>query len=511
MRQSLLANRYRIIRQLASGGFGDTFLAEDTHLPSGRTCVIKQLRPMHNNPQVYQLVKERFQREAVILEDLGNSHDQIPTLFAYFEDQGQFYLVQEYIQGQTLSSLVKSQGKQEETFVKRILLKLLVVLEYIQSKRIIHRDIKPDNIIIRHHDQMPILIDFGAIKEAIGTVMSPRGNSTSSIVIGTPGFMPPEQSIGRPVFSSDLYALGLTAIYLLTGRIPEELETEPLTGEIIWRQYALNVSPTLANAIDKAIKSQANQRFTTAQMMRQALQGQPRVTPTELSFPSSQQGNVILKNDWIKITIAAVTIGITFLAGWTFFSKKQQQKLEERISEIQSEQTNQAKQQEQELAERQRQLDEKQRQLEQNQEELAEKQRQLQQEKLKPTETIPSSSEQTSLIWRSQSNLTRIANLNKICFGSSTLSLVETVFGYGKPPFTGTITIPAPQTEGCTTGDTLRGNFKLSGNAGNCVGTVKITWKNNDNAFIQWNITNLGLACPVATSNWQVNTYPVKL
>ncbi len=184
MRQSLLANRYRIIRQLGSGGFGDTFLAEDTHLPSGRTCVIKQLRPMHNNPQVYQLVKERFQREAVILEDLGNSHDQIPTLFAYFEDQGQFYLVQEYIQGQTLSSLVKSQGKQEETFVKRILLKLLVLLEYIQSKRIIHRDIKPDNIIIRHHDQMPILIDFGAIKEAIGTGMSPRGNSKENKVYG---------------------------------------------------------------------------------------------------------------------------------------------------------------------------------------------------------------------------------------------------------------------------------------------------------------------------------------
>ena len=142
--------------------------------------MIKQLRPMNNNLQVYQLVKERFQREAAILEDLGNSHEQIPTLFAYFEDQGQFYLVQEYIQGETLSGLVEKQGRQSETLVKEILLKLLLVLEYIQSKRVIHRDIKPDNIIIRQPDGIPILIDFGAVKETMGTVMSSSGNSTSS-------------------------------------------------------------------------------------------------------------------------------------------------------------------------------------------------------------------------------------------------------------------------------------------------------------------------------------------
>lgn len=273
--QNLLANCYRIIQKIGSGGFGDTFLAEDTHLPSGRTCVIKQLRPINNNLQVYQLVKERFQREAAILEDLGNNHRQIPTLYAYFEEGGQFYLVQEYIQGETLSCLVEKQGRLSESFVKEIILKLLVVLEYIQSKRVIHRDLKPDNIIIRQAEGMPILIDFGAVRETMGTVMSSSSNSTNSIVIGTPGFMPPEQSIGRPVFSSDLYALGLTAIYLLTGRSPQELETEPLTGEILWRQYALNVSPTLANIIDKSIKFEANQRFATAQLMRQVLQGQP--------------------------------------------------------------------------------------------------------------------------------------------------------------------------------------------------------------------------------------------
>lgn len=216
-------------------------------------------------------------------------------------------------------------------------------------------------------------------------------------------------------------------------------------------------------------------------------------------------------------------MGITFLAGWAFFSKEQQRQLEERISRIKSdnstleskndrqEEPNKAERQQQELAEKQRQLEEKQRQLEQTQEELAEKQRQLQQQQIEPTKNLPSSSEQTSLIWRSQSNLTRIPKLNQICFGTSTLDSVQTVFGYGKPPFTGTITIPSPKTEGCATGNTLQGNFELSGNAGNCVGTIKITWQNSNNAFIEWNISNLGSACRVGTSYWTINTYPVQL
>ncbi|MDJ0900497.1 MAG: hypothetical protein QNJ55_16980 [Xenococcus sp. MO_188.B8] len=121
----------------------------------------------------------------------------------------------------------------------------------------------------------------------------------------------------------------------------------------------------------------------------------------------------------------------------------------------------------------------------------------------------PTDSGQKSLIWRSQSNLTRITNLNQICFGTSTLSSVQTVFGYDKPTFTGTITIPFPKMEGCRTGDTLQGNFELYGNAGNCVGTIKITWQNNNNAFIKWNISNLGSSCPVGTKYWEINTYPV--
>ena len=224
---TLLNNRYQVLRVLGSGGFGKTFLAEDTQMPSSKRCVIKQLIPVINNPQLYQLVQERFQKEASILEELGDRHSQIPRLYAYFSEGGEFYLVQEYIEGQTLSEKLQQQGVFNEVTVKEILINILQILEYVHSKGIVHRDIKPDNIILRFSDSKPVLIDFGAVKVTMNTEMSPSGNSSQSIVIGTPGFMPMEQIAGRPLFSSDLFSLGLTAIYLLTGKIPQDLPTEP--------------------------------------------------------------------------------------------------------------------------------------------------------------------------------------------------------------------------------------------------------------------------------------------
>lgn len=284
--QPLLENRYRIIRTLGAGGFGETFLAEDTQMPSSRHCVIKQLKPINNNPQIYQLVQERFQREAAILEDLGGASNQIPTLYAYFETAGQFYLVQEWIEGETLTGKVQKQGVLSESAGREILVNLLLVLDYVHTKRIVHRDIKPDNIILRHRDGKPVLIDFGAVRETMGTLINSQGNPTSSIVIGTPGYMPSEQAAGRPVYSSDLYSLGLTAIYLLTGKTPQELETDSRTGKILWHRYALSVSPTLAAVIDKAIEYHPRDRYPTALAMLDALQS--GTTPISPTMPSSQ-------------------------------------------------------------------------------------------------------------------------------------------------------------------------------------------------------------------------------
>lgn len=282
--QTFLNNRYQIIRSLAAGGFGHTFLAEDTHLPSRRRCVIKQLKPIAQNAQVYQLTQQRFHREATILEKLGESQDQIPQLYAYFEENQEFYLVQEFIEGETLTEQIQKQGKLSDRTVQNILINILPVLEFIHTQGIIHRDIKPDNIILRQRDQKPVLIDFGALKETMITGVNSQGNPTHSMVIGTPGFMSVEQAAGKPIYSSDLYSLGLTAIYLLTGKLPQELEIDPQTGEFIWHQYAANINPNLVAVLDRSIKSHPKDRYSTARQMLDALQTSPTpVNPNNLS------------------------------------------------------------------------------------------------------------------------------------------------------------------------------------------------------------------------------------
>lgn len=270
MKATLLNNRYRIIKTLGRGGFGETYLTEDTHMPSGRKCVLKQLKPIVKQPKTPLWMKERFQREAAILEELGDGSSQIPQLYAYFSEDDKFYLVQEWIEGSTLDCYWEREGNLHRDEVRQILVQLLPVLEYVHSRRIIHRDIKPENIILRQGDNLPFLIDFGAVKEAIATEVNQSG-STYSASIGTPGYMASEQAAGRPIYSSDLYSLGLTAIFLLTGKSPHELETDPRTGEIIWQEHALNLDTELAEVLDRAVRFHPRDRFPTASEMLDAL------------------------------------------------------------------------------------------------------------------------------------------------------------------------------------------------------------------------------------------------
>ncbi len=297
-----LNGRYQVIQVLGHGGFGETFLAEDTYLPSRRRCVIKQLKVM-SNPQTNQagqqkFQQERFGREAATLEKLGEGSDQIPKLFAYFAENEQFYLIQEWIQGPTLTDVVTAQETISEVDVKNILVSLLSVLAYVHSGGIIHRDIKPDNIILRNLNSQPVLIDFGAVKETVATVINAQGKSDRSIVVGTPGFMAPEQAAGRPIYASDLYSLGLTAIYMLTGKHPQQLELDSETGEILWHKYATNVSRELTNVIDRAIKYHPRDRYTTAQKMLEAIQAINVPAPSTLATiavtPAASQSPTIL-------------------------------------------------------------------------------------------------------------------------------------------------------------------------------------------------------------------------
>lgn len=323
MTTTLLNNRYQVIQVLGAGGFGETFLAEDTHMPSRRRCVIKQLKPITSDPQTYQMIQERFTREAATLEYLGKSSDQIPELYAYFSENGQFYLVQEWIHGQTLREVVQAKEYESETTVRGILLSLLSVLDYIHSKGIIHRDIKPDNIIIRSVDGKPVLIDFGAVKETIRSVVSSSRYPTQSMVIGTPGYMPSEQALGRPVYATDIYSLGVTAIYLLTGKSPHELQTHQQTGEIIWQDYAPQVSNNLAQILNQAMKPLAGDRYTTASKMLYALQSANYSSPNTATLPpttvkSTRQTEVLASipqipaSNWQK---PAVVIGSLLVGG----------------------------------------------------------------------------------------------------------------------------------------------------------------------------------------------------
>lgn len=324
---TLLNNRYQIIQLLGSGGFGETFLAEDTYMPSHRRCVIKQLKPVVNDPNLYQLIQQRFQREAATLEALGEGSAQIPNLYAYFSEHGQFFLVQEWIHGQTLASKVETEGPLSENVVREILASLLQVLDYVHSQGMIYRDIKPDNIILRESNNQLVLIDFGAVKETMATAINSQGKITQTMVIGTPGFMSPEQAAGRPVYASDIYGLGLTAIYLLTGKLPQELETSP-NEEILWQQYIPNVSPKLAAVINKAIQYHPRDRYTTAIKMLEDLQHNSHTTTTyaqkaTLFIPSgTRQRNTAhlpqtspairyphRKNNWQFLAIAGLLAG----------------------------------------------------------------------------------------------------------------------------------------------------------------------------------------------------------
>jgi serine/threonine protein kinase len=279
-REPLLNARYRIISSLSTSGFAHTFLAEDILLPSKRKCVMKQFAFTQSDRKTYERMLERFEREAVNLERLAEDSDQVPDLYAHFPENSQFYLVQEYIQGDTIAARVGKQGAYGESRVREILRSLLIVLKCVHAHSLIHRDIKPENIVIRESDSKLFLIDFGAIKEIARTIVDPFGNPSTTVVIGTPGYMPTEQVLGRPVFASDLYCLGLTAIFMLTGKRPQEL-SDLRTGEIVWRENATEVSSRFGEILDKAIRSDFRDRFPEAADMLNALNALGDVTLME--------------------------------------------------------------------------------------------------------------------------------------------------------------------------------------------------------------------------------------
>jgi|SRR4028119_1394056 serine/threonine-protein kinase len=267
--QQLFRDRYEVLRMIGRGGFGVTFLAKDMSLPGEPFCVIKQLCPKVSDPSALENARKRFEREAKTLGKLG-SHSQIPRLLNYFVAEGEFYLVQEYIHGATLARLVRRSGCVSEAAVKRFLREMLPLLQYIHNNHVIHRDIKPQNIIRCQEDGRLVLIDFGAVKELMAQAGDSSMRTPTTHFIGTMGFAPPEQFSLRPVFGSDIYALGITCLYLLTGNGPLEFDTDRKTGELLW-QDSVQLSEHFATILGKMLKISLQDRYKSAGPILRAL------------------------------------------------------------------------------------------------------------------------------------------------------------------------------------------------------------------------------------------------
>lgn len=306
----ILAGRYLTLKLLGRGGFGAAFLARDRYTPMMRQCVVKQFQPAGNlTPDQLEVAQRLFEREAEVLESLGNRHPQIPDLLAFFEIdvpsrapdgmEQYFYLVQEFIDGLNMEEMLEQQGKFSEAAVLELLVAILKVLKFVHDNGSIHRDIKPSNIM-RNRDGRYFLLDFGAVKQVTTTGIMAAGHKPGrSTGIYSRGYAPPEQVSGSIVYpATDLYALAVTCITLLTGQQPHEL-FDPLSNSFNWRPQA-QVSDRFAAILNRMLLPAPNQRFQSAEQVMAALEASaspvpqptPQPTPQPSPTPSPQSSAV---------------------------------------------------------------------------------------------------------------------------------------------------------------------------------------------------------------------------
>ncbi|MEG4197097.1 serine/threonine-protein kinase [Microcoleus sp. Pol12A5] len=277
----ILSGRYLPVSLLGQGGFGAAFLARDRYTPAMRQCVAKLLQPSVNlTPAQLKIAQTLFEREAAVLEELGNEHSQIPSLLAFFEltvtslqpgknDQF-FYLVQEFIDGKNLEDELAVKGRFSETETVEVLREILKVLDFVHSRGSIHRDIKPANIMRGKNGRL-YLLDFGAVKQVTQSV----GSAKASTGIYSLGYAPPEQMSGQEVYpATDLYALAVTCITLLSGLQPTEL-FDSYRNEWNWHSR-VQVSSRLAHVLDRMLLSAPSQRFQSASEVEAALMSGPQ-------------------------------------------------------------------------------------------------------------------------------------------------------------------------------------------------------------------------------------------
>jgi serine/threonine protein kinase/tetratricopeptide (TPR) repeat protein len=256
-----LAHRYRVVRPLSRGGFGETYIAIDEQFPGHPTCIVKKLKLKEHTDKTYKIAKHLFKREADVLSRLGQ-HSQIPQLLAHFEEDQEFYLVEEFIDGHDLETELPPGKKLPEAAVRQLVYEMLEVLSVIHAQGIIHRDLKPANIRRRVSDRKLVLIDFGAVKQ-LSKQTSLDGKTKVTVAIGTTGYAPSEQTQGRPKLSSDIYAVGMIALQALTGLDPEQIPDNPKTSELQWH-HLVKLTPGFQAFLERMVCYDFRQRFESA-------------------------------------------------------------------------------------------------------------------------------------------------------------------------------------------------------------------------------------------------------
>jgi serine/threonine protein kinase len=262
-----LCDRYQILEPLGRGSFGQTYIAEDTHLPGNPRCVIKQLKPISIEPHVLPEARRRFDLEVGVLSELGN-HDQIPRLFDRFEKDGEFYLVLEFIEGYPLSRELVSGKPLSESYAIALLENILTPLVFVHQHNVIHQDIKPSHLIRQERDGKIFLINFGAVQQ----IIDPLAMTKRTIGVGIPEYMPMEQWQGRPKFSSDIYAVGTICIQALTGLDSKQLARLFEDGNGSAWCHGIQVSPALIDVLNKMVRPNDLERYPSAIEALQAVQ-----------------------------------------------------------------------------------------------------------------------------------------------------------------------------------------------------------------------------------------------
>ena len=318
---TIVRQRYKITQHIGGGGFGDTYLAIDLDFPGHPQCVVKHLSPNNPTPETLALAQRLFKTEAECLSRLGE-HNQIPRLYSYFEEDGQFYLVQEFIPGHNLDQEFQPGKKWSETETVKFLLELLEILTVVHQHNTIHRDLKPANIMRRDSDGKLVLIDFGAVKEVV--IVDQKRQRNSTVAIGSSTYMPPEQAKGKPGKYSDIYAVGMLGIQALTGLKSEKLPEDSESLQQMWQDLDIKVSSDIKSALNNMVSFQYKERYQDAVEARKAF------IPTETEIINKSERTIFLSQLKIKVSLIFLgTIGLAIIVFYAFYNKPNYAQLEE--------------------------------------------------------------------------------------------------------------------------------------------------------------------------------------